>query len=70
MNEEKYILARFKEEIIKRTVTFKKINGYWKSFSLEDLLSLLAALEAAAMFDVEIDSILDPAVPLVEEANK
>lgn len=70
MNEEKYILARFKEEIIKREKIHRKIHGYGISFDLEDMLSLLAALEAAAMFDVEIDSILDPAVPLVEEANK
>ena len=69
MNEEKYILARFKEEIIKRAATYKKIHGYGQSFDAEDILSLLAALEAASMFDIEVDSILNPEVPLLKEAE-
>lgn len=69
MNDERYIIARFKAKLIQKAAEQKKLLGYSASVDLEDVLSLLAAIEATAVLDMEVDEILDPKVPIVEEAE-
>lgn len=69
MNDERYIIARFKAKLIQKVAEQKKLLGYSARVDLEEVLSLLAAIEATAVLDMEVDEILDPKVPIVEEAK-
>lgn len=69
MNEERYILARFKAMLIRKAAEGRKVNGYPSRLDLEEILSMLAAIEATTVLDMEADEILDPKVPIVEEAE-
>ena len=68
MNDERYIIARFKATILQRLAEQKKIDKY-THLSAEEALNILMAIEATTALDMEVDEILDPKVPLVEEAE-
>lgn len=69
MNDERYVIARFKAALIRQAREDKKVRGYGRSMDCGEILSLLAAIEATAVLDMEVDEILDPKVPVVEEAE-
>lgn len=69
MNDERYILARFKAMLVRKAAEDRKVKGYPSSLGLEEILSMLAAIEATTVLDMEVDEILDPKVPIVEEAE-
>lgn len=63
MNEERYILAEFKRRLVSRIRADKAEKGYTSNIDPEDILVMLAEIEAAAVLGEETDE----GLPFVDE---